>query len=55
MTGIEGFLDALEKTGAFQGLLSRQEHESKEGFVEASVEGICAEGPSNAGERGVRR
>jgi hypothetical protein len=47
LTGIEGFLDALEKTGAFQGLLSRQEHESKEGFVEASVEGIYD--PSNAG------
>ena len=47
VTGIEGFLDALEKTGAFQGLLSRQEHESKEGFVEASVEGIYD--PSNAG------
>jgi Tfp pilus assembly protein PilN len=40
VTGIEGFLDALEKTGAFSGLLSRQEHESKDGFVEASVEGI---------------
>jgi hypothetical protein len=47
VTGIEGFLDALEKTGAFQGLLSRQEHESTEGFVEASVEGIYD--PSNAG------
>ena len=40
VTGIEGFLDGLEKTGAFRGLLSRQEHESKDGFVEASVEGI---------------
>jgi Tfp pilus assembly protein PilN len=47
VTGIDGFLDALEKTGAFRGLLSRQEHESKEGFVEASVEGIYD--PSNAG------
>jgi Tfp pilus assembly protein PilN len=47
VAGIEGFLDALEKTGAFRGLLSRQEHESKEGFVEASVEGIYD--PSNAG------
>jgi hypothetical protein len=48
VTGIEGFLDALEKTGAFRGLLSRQEHESKEGFVEASVEGIYD--PSNDGK-----
>lgn len=48
VTGIEGFLDALEKTGAFRGLLSRQEHESKEGFVEASVEGIYD--PSSAGK-----
>ena len=47
VTGIEGFLDALEKTGAFQGLLSRQEHESKDGVVEASVEGIYV--PSSAG------
>jgi hypothetical protein len=48
VTGIEGFLDALEKTGAFHGLLSRQEHESKEGFVEASIEGTYD--PSSAGK-----
>jgi hypothetical protein len=40
VSGIEGFLDALEKTGAFRGLLSRQEHETKEGLIEATVEGF---------------
>ena len=48
VTGIEGFLDALEKTGAFHDLLSRQEHESKDGFVEANVEGVYD--PSSAGK-----
>jgi hypothetical protein len=51
VSGIEGFLDALEKTGAFHGLLSRQEHESKEGFVEATVEGIYEPIPAEKGTR----
>jgi hypothetical protein len=48
VTGIEGFLDALEKTGAFHALLSRQEHETKDDFVEASIEGVYT--PLGAGK-----
>jgi hypothetical protein len=40
VSGIDVFLDALEKTDAFRGLLSRQEHETKEGLIEATIEGF---------------
>jgi Tfp pilus assembly protein PilN len=36
---IDSFLDALEKTGAFAGLLSQQEAETKDGLVKATVRG----------------
>ena len=37
---VEDFIDALEKTGAFRDLLSRQERENKEGLIEAAVQGL---------------
>jgi Tfp pilus assembly protein PilN len=39
VAAIEDFIDALEKTGTFHDLLSRQERESKEGLIEATVQG----------------
>jgi hypothetical protein len=40
ITDIEHFLDALEATGAFHDVLTPQEHETEEGLIKASVEGV---------------
>jgi Tfp pilus assembly protein PilN len=38
--GVDHYLDALEKTGAFRDLLSRKEREdNKEGLIQADIEG----------------
>lgn len=39
VSGIDVFLDALEKTGTFHDVLSRQERETTEELVEATIEG----------------
>jgi len=40
--GVDQYLEALEKTGAFHDLLSRKEREDKDGLIEADVEGRYA-------------
>jgi hypothetical protein len=45
---ISEFLDALEKTGTFRHLLSREEHETLDGLIEAKLEGVYAPGATAA-------
>jgi hypothetical protein len=39
---LDGFIDALEKTGAFQGVLSRQEEAQEDGTLRSVIQGYYA-------------
>lgn len=46
--GIDSFIERLEKTGAFTGLLSREEYVREDGALQATLEGAYAPGLSRA-------
>jgi Tfp pilus assembly protein PilN len=54
--GIDTFIEKLEKTGAFTGLLSREEFVREDGTLQASLEGQYTPGLSRAARpKAVRR
>lgn len=55
---LDAFIDALEKTGAFRGLLSRQEQAEEDGTLRSTIQGfyaVAAGVAGQAGAEGVRR
>jgi len=54
--GIDTFIERLEKTGAFSGLLSREEYVREDGALQATLEGEYTPGLSrSARSKAVRR
>ncbi len=54
--GIDSFIEKLEKTGTFTGLLSREEFVREDGTLQATLQGVYAPGQSRAAKtRAVRR
>jgi Tfp pilus assembly protein PilN len=48
---IDGFMEALEKTGAFRGMLVREERTTDEGLIEATLEGTYLPGTNTSRSR----